>query len=314
MAIRTARDAPPEEFPARVLTTAGSTAVTVPPLPARILTLLARPGDSVARDGAIARVIMPEADAAVATIRAVDASLAVLTRRRARLGSLETEGLVRASELATLDLDVARLTGEKLRAAAVLGGAGLTTGGTITLRSPVAGVVTEVAATVGELRRPEDGPIARVRSHGGRRIEASVPTIPTPDATYTFQSGGAAPVAVVLVNAVPRTPGVGYLAWFDVPEGLPAPVSPEGRLATRASASPDAYLVPAGAVGLRGQARFIVVRSRTADAPTVVTVEVVRIASSDAVVRGNVPSGALVASDPYRARTEAGGSGPDGRP
>jgi hypothetical protein len=176
----------------------------------------------------------------------------------------------------------------------------------------VAGVVTEVAATVGELRRPEDGPIARVRSHAGRRIEASFPAIPAPDATYTFQSGGAAPVAVVLVNAVPRTPGVGYLAWFDVPESLPAPISSEGRIATRASASPDTYLVPASAVGLRGQARFIVVRSRTAAVPTVIAVEVVRIASSDAVVRGNVPTEALVASDPYRARTEAGG--PNGGP
>jgi len=307
LAIRPAGDVAPEEFPARLLNTAGSTAVVVPPLPARIVELLVKPGDSLAKNGAIARVIMPDADAAVATVKAAETSLAVLSRRRAQLGSLDSEGLVKASDLAALDLDIARLRGEKMRAEAVLKGAGLASGGLITLRSPLAGVVNEVAATQGELRRPEDGPLARIRSHGGQRIEATLPALPAPHTRYTFQAGREPPLEVELVNIVPRTAGIGYQAWFDAPHAVAMPVASEGRIALRGDVTSETYVVPSSAVGTRGRERFVVVRSRAAPTATVVVVELVRSASSETIVRGPLPEGALVASDPERARAGVAG-------
>ncbi len=308
VAVRPATEAPPEEYPARLLSSAGTVAVTVAPLPARILSLAVKPGDDVQKGGAIANVVMPEADAAIATLRAAETSLGVLTKRRAQLGELESEGLVKASDLAALDLDIARLKGEKVRAEAVLQGAGLKAGGTVTLRSPVAGVVTEVAAIQGELRRPEDGPIARIRSRTGQRVEATFPERPATDATFSFRIGAEPVVPVKLVNVVPQSPGVGFIAWFDSEGDVALGAGTEGRIAVTAPASSDAALVPSSAVGSRGEQRFVVARARADAKPAEVSVHVLRVTSSDSIVRGALSPGSLVATDPYRAGDEIGGA------
>lgn len=308
--LRSASGAAPEEYPARLLNTGDTGAVIVPPLPARILSLLAKPGDAIAKDGAIARVVMPDADTALAALRAASASLDVVTKRRAQLAPLESEGLVKASEVAALDLDIARYAGERVRAQAVLQSAGLNGGGIITLHSPVAGIVTEVAAIRGELRRPEDGPIARVRSRGGQRIEASIPSRPPEDANYIFRAASEPARPVTLVNVAPKSSGVGFLAWFDAAQGASVPIASEGRVAVLAKASPDARVVPAGAIGTRGDERFVVVRSRTSGTARLVVVEVVRIASSDAIVTGALSEAELVASDPYAALGDGGVGAP----
>ncbi|HET9929196.1 MAG TPA: hypothetical protein VFQ35_00850 [Polyangiaceae bacterium] len=305
--VRPSSDAPPEEYPARLLSSAGTVAVSVAPLPARIISLAVKPGDDVEKGGAIATVVMPEADAAIATLRAAETSLGVLTKRRAQLGGLESEGLVKASDLAALDLDIARLKGEKVRAEAVLQGAGLKAGGTVTLRSPVAGVVTEVAAIQGELRRPEDGPIARIRSRTGQRIEAMFPERPPTDATFSFRLGTEPLVPVKLVNVVPQSPGVGFVAWFDTQGDISLGAGTEGRIAVSASASADAYLVPSSAVGSRGAQRFVVARTRTDVKSAELPVQVLRVTSSDSIVRGALSESSLVATEPYRAGSELAG-------
>ena len=299
VAARPASEAAPEEYPARLLRTAGSEAVVVPPLPARLVSLAVRPGDTVAVNDPIARVVMPELDAALATVTAAESSLVILRRRREQLRPLEGDGLVRGADLAALELEIARHEAERLRGRAVLAGAGFRQGGTIVLRSPIAGVVTEVPATLGELRRPEDGPLARVRSRSGQRIEATFPVRPTEGAGYSFRSAaGVLPLA--LVNQVPAPTGIGYLAWFEAAAGAEMPAASEGRVLVSAPASPGAWLVPAAAVGARGPGRFVVVRTRAGAGPTVVAVELVRVANADAIVRAALPNGALVASDPAR--------------
>lgn len=305
--IRQASEAAAEEFPARVLATGDSQVVIVPPLPARVVQLLAKPGDSIDKGAAIAKVVMPEADAAIASVNAADTSLAVLYKRRAQLASLEADGLVKASDKAALDLDIARLTGEKIRAESTLRGAGLNAGGIVTLRSSVAGIVTEVLATPGELRRPEDGPLARVRSRGGQRIEATFPFVPALTASYEFRSEGASPTALRLINSVPSAANGTYDAWFERATEEASWLS-QGRIAVIATALSDARVVPVGAVGSRATERFIVVRTRTAKEAQRIVVHVVRTVSSDAVLSGAIPDGALVASDPYRAELEIQGA------
>ena len=303
-AVRPASAAAPEEYPARLLRTAGSEAVVVPPLPARVLGLSVRPGDTVAANDPVARVVMPEVDAALASVAAAESSLVILRRRRAQLAPLEGDGLVRAADVAALDLEIARHAAERLRGRAVLAGAGVQHGGAIVLRSPIAGVVTEVPATLGELRRPEDGPLARVRSRTGQRVEATFPTRPSEGVTYAYRSS-AGVLPLVRINQVPAPTGVGYVAWFEAPAGAEMPTAAEGRVLVQPTASPGAWLVPAASVGAHDAGRFVVARTRAGGAPTAVPVTVVRIAGADALVRGALTDGALVASDPARGEALA---------
>lgn len=297
--VRPASEASPEEYPARLLRTSTSEAVVVPPLPARLVSLAVRPGDTVSQGDPIARVVMPEIDVALATLSGAESALAILRRRRALLVPLERERLVPSSELAAVDLEIARHSADRLRASAVISGAGISRGGTIVLRSPIAGVVTEVPATLGELRRPEDGPIARVRSRVGQRIEATFPARPTEGASYSFRSASGS-VPISLVNQVPAPTGLGYLAWFEAPEGAEMPAAAEGRVRVHSPASEGSWLVPATAVGARGPGRFVVARTRSGAGAALLPVELVRIANADAIVRATLPDGALVASDPAR--------------
>jgi membrane fusion protein, heavy metal efflux system len=298
VALRPASDARAEEYPAKLLRTNDSEAVVVPPLPARIVTLAVKPGDTVEKGAPIAQVLMPEVDVALAMLQGAES---VLGKRRAQLATVEAEGLVRAGDVSSLELELAKQTAEKLRARAVLTGAGVTQGGTITLKSPIAGVVIEVPATQGELRRPEDGPLARIRSRTGQRIEAQLPSRPVADATYLYRTPeGLAPLT--LVNQAPATNGLGYLAWFEPPPGTPLPTAAEGRVLVRASGSADAWVVPVDAVGTRGSERFLVVRAKDETASTVVTVQVARVGGGEAVVRGPLlVEGMRVAADPSAA-------------
>ena len=57
--VRPASEASPEEYPARLLRTSTSEAVVVPPLPARLVSLAVRLGDTVPQGAPIARALMP---------------------------------------------------------------------------------------------------------------------------------------------------------------------------------------------------------------------------------------------------------------
>lgn len=297
---RSAADAAPEEFPARLLNTPGTNAVIVPPLAARVVDILVKPGDTVAKGAPIARVVMPDADGAAAQLQAADRALAVLAQRKTQLGALQGEGLVRAADVAALDLEIARLNGEKLRARAVLAGSGVGGGGVIVLRSQIAGVITEVSATLGEYRRPEDGPLAHVRSRTGQRIEATFSSAPAADATYAFVAGGMS-VGLQFINSMPATSGVGYVAWFDAAQATEIPSSAQGRVVVHAPTTADTWVVPATAVGHATSGAFLIIRQRDAVAATQVPVTLVRIGNADALVRGAIPAGAVVASDAVRA-------------
>lgn len=297
---RSSADAAPEEYPARLLHSPGSSAVIVPPLPARVLEITVKPGDIIAKGAPVARVVMPEADGAAALLQGADRALAVLTQRRAQLATLEKEGLVRAADVAAVDLDIARQQADRLKARAVLAGSGVAGGGPIVLRSPIAGVVIEVAAMLGEYRRPEDGPLVSVRGRTGQRVEAIFPMAPDPTATYGFRTTSGH-VALRLVTSIPAPTGTGYLTWFDAAQDTEMPSVAQGRVVVQAPKSADLWVVPATAVGRTATGSFVVMRTRDGAAATKLTVEVVRIANADALVRATLPVGALIASDAIAA-------------
>lgn len=302
--VRSLSEGSTEEYAARVIPGPGTLGVVVVPLPARVLTVLAKPGDAVLRGAPIARVVMPDADAAMAALRAADTSLVVLQKRRAQLATLEKEGLTRASDVAALELDIAKFTGEKLRAQATLSAAGLHAGGATLLSSPADGVVTEVTAVQGELRRPEDGALARIRGNSGVRIESVFATMPVANAVYTFSSLADAAIVLSFVNATAQPPsqGNGFVAWFDAPPTT-ALHAVEGRIMVRLGEGTDRFVVPKSALGTAGTKRFVVARLTEDAAPTQVAVEVVRATTSDVVIHGALANEALVATDPNATKT-----------
>jgi hypothetical protein len=261
---------------------------------------LVKPGDNVAENAAIVEVIMPEVDVAVASLAAARNALFILQQRRDRLTALAKDGLIRASEMSKLDLDIAEQTSARLRAQAILSASGATRGGLITLHTPIAGVVTEVHATLGELRRPEDGPIARIRSPRGQRIEATFATRPAADATYRFHTG-VGNLPLTLVNAISAPNGFGVVAWFEPPPDIDILVAAEGRVRVLPPTTDDAWFVPAMTVGNRDGKSFVVTRSVNASVPKLVEVTVVRTMSADAIIVGAFASDDLVAADPGMA-------------
>lgn len=307
--VRGAASAPADEHPARLVRTAESEAVVVAPLPGRIVALLVKPGDAVEKGTAVARISMPELDSAIATVASASASLEVLERRRARLAELEKEQLARDADVAAVDLEIARHRADRARARAVVQVAGNAQGGEVVLVSALAGVVVEVGAILGELRRPEDGAVARVRGRFGQRIEATLPARPARDGAYFFRTGDV-DVPVAFVNAAPSPSGIGHLAWFEPGPAVELPSASEGRLRVGALAADDVWVIPASAVGEDGARRFVVARLSVGAVASRVDVEVVRVVSGDAVVRGALTSAALVATDPERAGSAGGAAAP----
>jgi hypothetical protein len=306
VAVRPGTSVAPEEYLARILRTGESEAVVVAPLPARIASVVKKPGDRVEKGDPIALVVMPELDAAGAMVAAAEASIAVLEARKQRLAGLAKEGLVREAEVSDLELELARHRADRLRGSAVLQSAGAP-GGTVVLRSPLAGVLVEVGATLGELRRPEDGPLARIRGKAGQRVEATLPRVPTDGATYRLSAAGA-DIKLTLVNHASAPSGLGYLAWFEAGDGVELPAANEGRLRVGAATDTTALrLVPATAVGQEGEKHFVVVRVKGDDPSRRIDVELVRVSGAEALVRGALDEGQLVATAPDRAAAQLEG-------
>ena len=309
-AVSDATTLPIDEGPARLIQVTGTEAVVVPHMPAHVRRLLVKPGDRVEADAAIAEVIMPDIDVAAASLTAARNAIEILAARRERLAALAKNGLVRGAELSTIDLELAQHHADRLRAQAVLSGAGLSRGGLVTLRSPIAGVVTEMPATLGQLRRPEDGPIARIRSATGQRVEAVFAEKLLPDARFALVTADGE-TEVQLVNDIVAPSGFGRLAWFEAPPDVTIEFSGQGRVRAYLPADTPAFAVPAKAVGTRDSAQYIVTRAKDgATAPIVVTVEVLRVAHGNAIVTGSLGANVLVALDPLLAATDTEGEQP----
>jgi len=282
-----------DEVPGRVLATADSEAVVAAPLAARVVSVLVKPGDTVTQGQAMAVVVMPELDAAVAAARAATSSLAVLRKRRQNLATLEAENLVRGGDIAALEVEIARLEGERLRAQAVLASAQLQTPGRNELRAPIAGVVVEARGVVGEFRAPDSPPLFRVRARAGSRVEATLLTAPTPNATFSYVVAEQR-IPLTLENLVPSTTGAGFNAWFSATAQGEIPAGALGRVAITESQEPDVWVVPEPAIARDGDSVFVFTKRNGTVERTSVTV--IRVVRARAVVRGALDD-AVVAQD-----------------
>lgn len=290
--------------PAQVVQTADSEAVVMAPLEARVTSVAVRPGDTVAKGDPIATVVMPELEAAVAALRGADGELAVLERRRARLAKLQGEGLAVRKDVVALEIEIARADSVRKTAKAVLAGAGLRGGGTHTLRSPIDGVVVEAKVRLGEVRHPDDGPLAVVRAATGRRVSAVLPRTPDPSMHPSFVREGKDPVPLRLVTSISAASGFGYQAWFEPKaEGeqvVELEASARGRVSFRLPSQDRSWRLPESAVG-RDEAGAFAVVANGGDGRRRIALDVLRVGGGYAYVRGELSATSRVATDPERA-------------
>lgn len=290
-----------DEVPAQVLATSDSEAVVTAPLPARIVAVLVKPGDTVTQGQPMAEVVMPELDSAVAAAHAATSSLTILRKRRQALATLEADNLVRAGDIANLEVEIARLEGERLRAHAVLVSANIQAAGKNVLRAPIGGVVVEARGLVGELRAPDSPPLFRIRARSGGRIEATLLSAPAPNATF-FYIVADQRIALKLENLVPSGTSAGFRAWFSAVAAEELPAGALGRVAIVESQEPDVWVVPESAITRDGESVFVFTKRNTTIQHTPVIV--VRVVRTRAVVRGALAD-AMVAQDAANAKLSA---------
>jgi membrane fusion protein, heavy metal efflux system len=300
---RPASEASLLEAPARVLVDPGSAAAVSPPLRARVVRVRVRAGQAVARDEALLDVLMPELIQAAGAFSAATLKLEAYTRRRVQLDALKADGLVRSVEVAELDATLATVRADAQAARATLRAAGvpdrqaeglLTSDGTLSLRAPIAGLVTAVDAIPGEVREPTGRPFVELASVGQSLVEARLPGAFVEGASFEFISTSGVHVPVKALSVSPRIEARdgARLAWFSADEDHDLLPGAPGRV--RLVADPGWRAVPTRAVvGHAEGARVVVRRGET---PTVVPVRVVATSGAEAVVDG-LPEGVEVAAE-----------------
>lgn len=300
---RSADDTALLEAPARVLASPEGVAAIAPPLQARVVRVRVRAGQRVTAGEALIDVLMPELLHAAGDLAGEQLKVDAYTRRRAQLEVLKAEGLVRLSELAEVEAQLATARADAQAARATLRASGvsdkqaealLAGDGVLSLRAPIAGLVAAVDATAGEVRDPAGAPLAQLVGAGEGRVEARLPSTPAEGARFSFVSGPST-VPVELISISPRfEPSDGArLAWFSGgPDAGVLPVGATGRV--RVSADPAWRVVPARA--LLERANVTRVRRRTPDGSALVEVRVIARSGAEAVVVG-LEAGSQVAAD-----------------
>jgi multidrug efflux pump subunit AcrA (membrane-fusion protein) len=299
---RPAEDTTILEAPARVLPSPDSVASLAPPLQARIVKVRVHPGQRVVQYEPLIDVLMPDVLHAAGDLVGEQLKVEAFSRRKLQLEALKAEGLARVAELAEVEalLATARADSQAARATLRASGVsdrlaeGLVSGdGVVSLRSPIAGIVSSVDAMVGEVREPAGRTLVTVVGEGDGRVEARLPSSVGPAARFSFVSGAQAR-AIELISISPRLEAAdgSRLAWFSIPDaGLS--VGATGRV--RIGADPSWRVVPARALlEVEGRTR---VRVRGTDGTAVLLdVRVIARSGAEAVVDG-LASDAMVAAE-----------------
>ncbi len=287
--VEAAADATTLDAPARVLPDPASTTVITPPLRATLVRIHARAGDAVEAGAPLVEVVMPELLEAAGRLEGARVRLEAWTSRHAQLIALRADGLARSLEVSEAFARVAEAKADLQAARAVLLGAGiregdaatgLQRGGVLTLRAPVAGVVTRVSAVVGERREPSAGALVELASPGAVRIEARFNQPPAPG-SFEFEANDAR-VPLRLLNSSPAAdPKDGtFLVWFEPIGVVPLSAGRLGRVLRLGAQGGGAMRVPA--LALYRVAGVAQVETRRG----AVTVEVLRCEAKTCLVQG----------------------------
>lgn len=251
-----------------------------------------RVGDRVDAGAALVEVAVPELLEAAAVLSGTEDRIGTHQRRKDRLEDLQGQGLVGAADVFELERELGELSAERRLALAKFKAAGvsprqrgeLLRHGTVVLRSPIAGVVSHLDATVGAVMEP-GGRLATVLGRAPARVEV-VHAEPLPAGLpleFVGHDGSRfalrpEPVATAV------EPGLGRaLAWYEPEDGEPRADGLRGRVVVHA-ATEGLHEVPRGALRLH-EGRAFVARRGAAGEPEQVEVEVLRSSGASALVR-----------------------------
>ncbi len=303
------------EAPATVLATPESNAGVSPPFRARVVRVLARPGERVKRGEPLAEVVMPEVVQAAGAYASAATRVEAYGRRKTQLDGLKKEGMVRLTDLLEVDTKLAEARADRTGALAMLRAAGLDAGdaarilaggGKVVLRSPIDGVVTQVKASIGEQRESSGEPLVRIAGEGDPRVEARLARVVPGPAAYELWLGTGEHHPLRLVGQAPQMDARDgtTLVWFAARDGTRLVQGQTGKVKIRLAESAKLASVPARAVGLGPEGAHVVVRGAAGGAPARVNVEVLAASGSEALVRG-VDPGEEVAADAALAEVPA---------
>ncbi len=281
------------EAPASVVASPGAEARVSASLDARVVAVHVRAGDRVEVGDPIVDVVMPEVLEAAARLASVAPARTLRTQRRTELAALQAEGLVDRSRVFEQETELASLDVERRSALATLRAASLTQAeavlalrrGAITLRAPIAGLVREASAVLGEVRSPGDAPFAVLVASVPARVEARFAQSVPRGATLTFIGIDGSRVELTpepIAESVDPEDGT-RLVWLDPREATLLPGSLHGRVVATLVA-PDVVEIDAHALVLTGDGIFI--DRVTTDGETArLPIEVLTASATRAVVR-----------------------------
>lgn len=258
------------EAPARVVAGPTSEARISAPFSARVISIAVAPGQTVSVGDVLLEVSMPEVLDAAAIWTASRAQLSLRRGRQTELEALRGEGLVEESRVFEQETNLADLNVERARALAVLQAAGVGPAragavlrrGAIPIQSPIAGVVRDIDARLGEVRAPTGAPLIIVIGLAPARIETRL-SAPLPmGAELTFIPLGRPPITLrdeVDATAIDPENGT-LLAWASPADPIVLPDGLRGTLQVRV-AREGVVEISAAAIGHDGDGPFIVLRT-----------------------------------------------------
>lgn len=288
---------------ARVVLAGDRQAVLRPLFRAQITRFHARPGDRLQAGQPVVDVIMPDVANAAAIYRAATRRRTVQGARRDKLVGLRGEGLVTESALFEVASLAAETEQQVLVAAATLRAAGIDPADagrfverpTITLTSPIDGVVRELGGRLGEVVEAQGAPIAAIVGEGRPRVEARFLHEPPQGATLRFAAvdGSTWPLAPTPLARVVEADDGAVVMWFDVADERAAF---PGLRGTVEASTDDRAVVQVPANALRGRGDALAVYRRRGDAVEEVPVVMLAASGAAALVRAR-EADALVVGD-----------------
>lgn len=300
--VRAAKDLGLLQAPARVLPSPQGAAAVSVPMQARVVKVRVRHGQQVTEGEPLIDVLMPEAVQAAGALSAAAIKVDAWEKRQAQLLALKAEGLARATELAEVESQLATARADAQAARATLRAAGLGDkqseallkgDGTVSLRAPIAGVVTEVDARMGEVRDPTAKPLVELAGVSEGLVEARMLTeiVSGVPAEFIAPDGALTPLDLVSLSPRVETQDGARLAWFKARSGTLV-TGTAGRV--RLHPLEGWREVPAQAVREGGQGAVVFVRKGEDAVQT--PVKLIERSGAEAIVEG-VEVGAEVAAD-----------------
>ncbi len=321
--LRAGHTSPLFEGPAQVLPSPGSVAEVMPAFSAQVVQLLVQPGQRVVVGTPLCVVLSPEVLRAAGTYLGAGLRLTAYTQRREQLLALKGEGLSRLSDQLETEARIAEVKAAQLESLAVLQAAGLSSsdagalassGGKITVRSPIVGVVVSVGASLGHVVQPGTA-LVKIVGASGQRIEARLSAMLPKDARFELllPTGKRKPLRLIDRSLQVDGRDGTMVSWLtadlsdkptpdsaakDDPDLVPGMVA---RVAVYPSEKPSgsaaSFVVPTRALRL-AESGAVVLRRGSSDLPQPVSVQVLWSSSVDALVTSpQLHDGDTVAAD-----------------